>query len=690
MRRVLLVLVALAGLAGLMGAEPAPRSDADALPAIARGPVPEWVVPLTWEPPGAGSPPGAPAEVLLNDAQSRLTPEGSDYYVNRVIRLLNAAGVRENSRQSVEYSPDYEHVTWHTLRLVRGGEVIDRLPAAQFKRLQRETELENQILTGLITAAAVIEDVRVGDVLEVAYTFHTANPVLRGQMSARHYLGSAYPTRRQTVRVLTPAAEPEPMWSYFIPPGTQGMPGDLFRHAALRSALEDESTPTERIYRWEAKAIPAIPFDAGIPGRVYPYFPLLRCGNLRSWGAVADWAEPLFASAGALPESAEKLVAQWKKEFSRPADRLRAAVHWVQDDVRYFSMAIGEHNLRPRPLAEVCASRFGDCKDKSVLLATMLRQLGFEAWPALVNTYLQDRIEEYGPSPLVFNHAIVAYRFDGELRWLDPTLKHQQGAPGRWAVPPYRRALIIRPDETALSVIPPDGSAEPDTATKDTIAIDAATGEATLTTEVTLRDLQADFYRQRLEAMTPEEMGRHWFNFIGRFYKKVEEVEAPAVQDDTANNRLVMRARYRIPGFLATEGGETVIATYAYALRALLDPPESRRRRWPYALPADRFLRHRIEVELPVEYAFDQQPQAILTEGVEYRVEKGLTGKRFVAVHDLRFTGDLVAADRMGGFCDAVDEILMAMSTALRRPVAAPAALPLPATAAAEKAAGAP
>src|SRR6185312_12202502 len=147
-----------------------PAAPADSAPVVQLGPAPAWVEAQPWSIPEGDGPGGFPAEVILRDAQDSLTTGSSEYYVHEVVRLLTAAGVREYSRQTNEFSPAYESVTWHTLRITRGGQVIDRLPTAKFTRLQRELELENQLFTGLVTAAAVLDDVRVGDVIETAYT----------------------------------------------------------------------------------------------------------------------------------------------------------------------------------------------------------------------------------------------------------------------------------------------------------------------------------------------------------------------------------------------------------------------------------------------------------------------------------------------------------------------------------------
>ena len=47
---------------------------------------------------------------------------------------------------------------------------------------------------------------------------------------------------------------------------------------------------------------------------------------------------------------------------------------------------MGTNSHQPTPASETLALRYGDCKDKTVLLISLLKALGVEAHPALVNT----------------------------------------------------------------------------------------------------------------------------------------------------------------------------------------------------------------------------------------------------------------------------------------------------------------
>lgn len=654
--------------ASLFAAEPAVSSDE--VPELSRGPVPAWVESVEWKP-STTARPGFPGEVLLNDAQGLLRDDGCDFYFRTVTRLLNREGVQQNAEESVTFSPEYQRIVWHTLRVHRGGEVIDLLPKVKFKRLQRELGLEGKVYDGRVTAVAVLGDIRVGDTVEVAYSRLDTNPLTKGYPSFRMSLGAAYPVVRQSVIVRRPAALSKLTWYFFLPPDTQGLEGEIFSAARLRGSLRETSTDDEQVFRWSAENLAGIQFDRGVSGEAAPYYPTIRWSAYDRWSKVVEWALPLFETGEALPAAQQELVAKWRQLPDARA-RLRAAVDWVQGDVRYFSMAFGQHNVKPRPMADIAATRFGDCKDKSVLLARLLRALDLPAWPALVNTYSEHLVRTGGPDVHAFNHAIVAYELDGQLRWVDPTLRQTAGRPGEWELPAsYSPALILREGEYTVTPLPPPRE-QPDTETIDRIRL-TADGAMDLATEVRLHGLQADFYRASLDEVSAEQRSKSWFNFIARFYRNLEEVEPPVVTDDRERNVLTLHARYRVPEFVRVENGERFAAFYAYGLRTLLENPESRRRHWPLALPFGRSLRHRIEVEVPEEVPMFVRPFVVQTPDFEYRTEKSLVDRRYVAVHDLRFTSRHVAPERMKVFTDSLEETFTEMAGIIRfaKPAAA-------------------
>jgi transglutaminase-like putative cysteine protease len=99
----------------------------------------------------------------------------------------------------------------------------------------------------------------------------------------------------------------------------------------------------------------------------------------------------------------------------------------VQHQLRYFALALGEGGLAPRELSAIWESRFGDCKDATRLFVAGAIQLGIDACAALTSTTHGMVLNEFLPSPTVFNHCIARLRLNGETYWFDPTMPKQEG-----------------------------------------------------------------------------------------------------------------------------------------------------------------------------------------------------------------------------------------------------------------------
>src|SRR5208282_5268181 len=83
------------------------------------------------------------------------------------------------------------------------------------------------------------------------------------------------------------------------------------------------------------------------------------------------------------PDLSRKIV-EWKRIPGRE-QQILTVLQFVQDEVRYFAIEIGASSEKPADPSAVFSRRFGDCKDKSLLFVTILRALGIEAYPVLVN-----------------------------------------------------------------------------------------------------------------------------------------------------------------------------------------------------------------------------------------------------------------------------------------------------------------
>ena len=71
-------------------------------------------------------------------------------------------------------------------------------------------------------------------------------------------------------------------------------------------------------------------------------------------------------------------------------ERVAAIHNWVIKNTRYVGLEFGIHGFLPYRVPLIVQRGFGDCKDLSTALITILRELGFEANLALLRVGLDE------------------------------------------------------------------------------------------------------------------------------------------------------------------------------------------------------------------------------------------------------------------------------------------------------------
>ncbi len=172
-----------------------------------------------------------------------------------------------------------------------------------------------------------------------------------------------------------------------------------------------------------------------------------------SWNQVGRWYQGLLEGLGEGGAMLHEQTKSLASEPQTPRARLDALADFVSAQVRYVAVEVGIGGFQPSPPEEVLERRWGDCKDKSLLLIEMLRREGIPAHPVLIRLDGEGRIDPEFPSPNQFNHLIVAVPtravdtrledpVEGGYLFLDPT---QTRAAGRWLSPAVQgqHALVV-------------------------------------------------------------------------------------------------------------------------------------------------------------------------------------------------------------------------------------------------------
>ncbi len=129
--------------------------------------------------------------------------------------------------------------------------------------------------------------------------------------------------------------------------------------------------------------------------------------SISDWDTIAGWDAALLVNAFRTTPKLKELAQTLVRDAETKQDKLDALTRFVMREIRYqqdYENTIA--GVKPHAAPIVLQRAYGDCKDKSVLLMTLAKEVGIETRFALLRTTGVGRFIKELPS-LQFNHAIV-------------------------------------------------------------------------------------------------------------------------------------------------------------------------------------------------------------------------------------------------------------------------------------------
>jgi predicted Zn-dependent protease len=447
-------LLCAADISGAAEAAGPPGAGDSSRPHVA--PVPDWVVPAT-VPDAPRAAEGAATVDLLSDIQRKFTRDGDFSYYATAYKIASPQGLGDAALQ-VNWDPALETLSLHRYRIVREGKVLDLLgDGSKLSIIQREENMENAALDGELTASMQPTDVRVGDIIELAYTRIRRDPAMGGRSEALVGPGDGTPYGRFRMRFVWPDGK-QMRWRAFPgliqPKSTHSAAGN-----ELVADLSNITTPLP---------------PRGAPTR-FRLINAIDISEFTDWGEVASALLPLYSTATELPSDSPVRAQAQRIAAATPDPQRRAemALALVQEQIRYLFLGMDDGGYVPAAADLTWSRRFGDCKGKAVLLVALLRELGIQAEPVLVNTERGDLIPDRLPAMGAFDHVIVRANISGRSYWMDGTRLGDTRL-DFLRTPAYHVALPIVRGATGLVPLTP----EPLTVPSETLslALDATAG----------------------------------------------------------------------------------------------------------------------------------------------------------------------------------------------------------------------
>ncbi len=290
--------------------------------------------------------------------------------------------------------------------------------------------------------------------------------------------------------------------------------------------------------------------------------------------------------------------------------------------------------------------RYGDCKDKSLLLLALLQALGIQSKPVLLQFGQRRGLDKALPSPQLFNHAILQVTVDGNVFYLDPTLLGQHGQLKRMGqIHEGAQVLVVAPEARQLSTIASANARELlHSEVSETASLPKLGAEGQLQVRQIWRGVVAERLRVMHERVPREQIVKSIGNAMEPRYPGASLVGEPEIQDDRTNNVLSITTVYAVPKLAIEREGNWYVRFLPGNMRGALVTPPSSTRTAPLHLGSPFHAKYAFEVKFPDEVSVITDPRAetVRNKHFTYTVATSFRGTLSKTTIELRTLADQV------------------------------------------------
>ncbi|PST82917.1 hypothetical protein C7T94_09800 [Pedobacter yulinensis] len=558
------------------------------------------------------------------------------HYTRCVREISSEAGVQNGSQLRISFDPGYQRLVFHKLVIRRGNREIDQLKASAFRVIQDEQELSRFIYKGEHTAIRILEDVRKGDLIDYSFSIVGDNPVFAGHVDEWMYFEGESVIANIYYSLLADSRRKINIRSFHATP-----------------ALHKEQLGTLNRYSWQTSMTRTHQTEDNEPSWFNPYA-RVQLSDYRSWADVVNWALALNGPDAVHTPALKRKIEELKETAAGDRNRyLQLATRFVQDEVRYMGMEMGEFSHRPNRPEKVLLQRYGDCKDKSLLLVQLLKGVGVEAYPAYISTSKLLETRSCLPSPGVFDHVVVVVNHQGRKIWIDPTISQQRGAFSDTQFPYTANVLVIRPGNNRLERVNAVNKGK--TVSTLTFNLNDTTNAdpATLRVVTMYTGADADRFRAELAESNRAKIQENYEKYYREYYPGVQ-IRLPLEVDDTANdNKITTVELYDIKDFWAKrEPGKIIPHAYIYSDLTSGRLPEIKnlKRKSPLAFAGISNHEQNIELYLPMSWPTIQAADSIAGNGYRFSVSVKGENDFFTVRYRFQTTKDALQRSNFAGY----------------------------------------
>lgn len=347
--------------------------------------------------------PDAGGIIITDYGRVTLRPDGTRTYQYHFVAKILKHSKKEWANVRIYFEEDRAKVTVTLARTIKPDGTVFNLPEEEIRIVKPKS--------GMVffkkdkSVQFELPNVSTGDIIEYKYTQETFNPWNKKIFNFGYYFQTTEPVGFSSLQVAIPD-------SLFLKYGIRNM-----EVAKPETWMKDGY----RYYRWEMHDVEPVIEEPQMPpiGEVVPR---VRVSTVDSWDSIFDWYRDFQLARMKVTHKIEELAKIITEGAKTKEEKVANLYHFVQRNVRYISIKGGAASgVSGHPAEETLEKGYGDCTDKAILFATLLKAVGIEAYPIYVGTNddaptLMTEVPSY-----YGNHCINEVKIDSKSIYLDAT-----------------------------------------------------------------------------------------------------------------------------------------------------------------------------------------------------------------------------------------------------------------------------
>jgi hypothetical protein len=408
-------------------------------------------------------------------------------------------------------------------------------------------------------------------------------------------------------------------------PASWEMRASWLHHAELAPQTQGQT------YIWDLTDIPRLEKEVDAPhwralaGQlIITFFSEKTKGrSYANWNDYAAWESQLVAPMRESSPALQQKVQELAPASMSTLERIKALARFAQRDIRYAAIEVGIGGFQPHPASQVFNNRYGDCKDKANMLATMLAQIGVKSYYMPIHTDRGVTLENSPPN-MGFNHVILAIQLpEGSYKESFPAL-YQHAKLGHLLifdptndVVPFGQIPYYEQDSYALLVTESGGELIHLPMSAPEFNRMTRTAKLTLMADGSLKGevqevrtgAEAAIGRYTFEHQTSADRRKTMERFLGRMMGNFQLTSVDAENLDDIEKDLVIRYKFSAEHY-AKNSGQLLLVRPRVVGEKLGGLDMSKPRHYSYEFDAPTLQTDVFEFNLPDGYKIDELPDA--------------------------------------------------------------------------------